>query len=64
MTADRKAAMEWASNGYHTHGEDCPECNLAACYLEVCAELEAEKVENAVLREQNFAMNKTIAELK
>jgi len=36
MTTDHEAAKEWAANGYHNHGvQDCPECNLAACYLEL-----------------------------
>lgn len=35
MIADHKAALRWATNGYHTHGSDCPECNLASAYLEL-----------------------------
>ena len=35
MKADHKAAKEGASNAYHIHDKDCPECNLAAAYLEL-----------------------------
>lgn len=50
MKADHKAALEWATNGYHTHGETCPECNIAAAYLELL-ELAKAVIDHSDLRE-------------